>query len=1122
MGSSLWLGITQKAAEWKKNRAVNKEKKAVEKEKKKQRKLDKERFQSQEDTQQNQQVWQQRNYSANNPNKFWDKFKWAMAGVAGSKLLSGQGGTKKGSVFDRLDIVIVGALFLYFLTARYYRANLGITIPIYVFITLVLYLFLLQPSQRKAPEIGMFVGIVWAVEVGLPGIIYEYMPYLLSNFFIRDYVVNPQVTLGWFYFGVFYSSGQSWISWLAKRAVMIFWVILLFSFIMNTMTLADVQTVVTPEQIAAADSLYIRTGEWGLDMLTGVKNLITNGVFFWEERFAMATGDYYTGSVDENQYENLGGFLEYLRPADPQFYAGEDVIVWAMLQARTLDDGLAIDVNCYHGKKLEDGTFPYEGDAYPAILPRIYDEEEVDLDCRFPYGTNFEEGSNSVTVQADFHFETMAYLKTYFMDKDNIRAMERNGMDPLDEFGIEDKNPIAKYTNGPVKIGMGPSDPPIGLGASYPVNPRLSITLTTNDGWKGKIKQVEELMIMLPESMSLDTTFCPEFDEIDKEKYPKYCKETMKKYVSKQMLQCIDKTEGLDKEQDLNEFGDIISTNTEAIGKVEACMEEACKKELEGYNVYNLTISKNDPQYQDIGFDAEERKYKTLSCRINLDNQDAILGNAPISTQYFRTKAKYIYQIEEETHVEVREDEDTTNYPRPSKSGVANLPFVYNTWHKQINESCETKVEGKPLYGDNHPFFKTREECMCYYVAIINQESRGDATVESKAGSIGLMQVLPSTASSIVDQYKLTPARPDLYNPEDNMKIATYLFHALSSSQWVNNNFDYFIAAYNGGECGYKQSKGYMDGALCSDEQGIRESCRGKNLRFYQCEEYKGYAETRAYVPSVKIYYEACQDLQFEKYTKIEEVESPTDFLSGTKSISLQTQDKKVIDVNFKVDIFYSEAAGFESEFIGLEELDRITTLTLYYRDQKLDKITVPAYDKWLVFEDYPFVRYKASDDNVEFQTWKPTTFPAIKLIEKEKKVTSDGTEKKYTELWKKDTDTYLYAYYDGDITLYDENKERFCTIYWERDSTYGFCDEEVPGFMAIRQEVKTNPEFGEPYTIVQFKYDPGLEYPCCNTCEYCTREQCVTCKNCEPNDYDNLDLESPVRLECINKPESS
>ncbi|BAZ44929.1 lytic transglycosylase [Chondrocystis sp. NIES-4102] len=79
--------------------------------------------------------------------------------------------------------------------------------------------------------------------------------------------------------------------------------------------------------------------------------------------------------------------------------------------------------------------------------------------------------------------------------------------------------------------------------------------------------------------------------------------------------------------------------------------------------------------------------------------------------------------------------------------------------------------------------------------ALIRQESRFEPEIESSAGALGLMQVMPPTAKNVAQEIGLT--QYSLTNPEDNINIGTYYLNF--THQKYNNNSMLAVASYNAG-----------------------------------------------------------------------------------------------------------------------------------------------------------------------------------------------------------------------------------------------------------------------------------------------------------------------------------
>ena len=79
--------------------------------------------------------------------------------------------------------------------------------------------------------------------------------------------------------------------------------------------------------------------------------------------------------------------------------------------------------------------------------------------------------------------------------------------------------------------------------------------------------------------------------------------------------------------------------------------------------------------------------------------------------------------------------------------------------------------------------------------SLIRQESRFEPKIESSAGALGLMQVIPPTAKTSAKNIGLTSY--SLTNPEDNINIGTYYLDFTHKK--YNNNSMLAVASYNAG-----------------------------------------------------------------------------------------------------------------------------------------------------------------------------------------------------------------------------------------------------------------------------------------------------------------------------------
>jgi len=364
------------------------------------------------------------------------------------------------------------------------------------------------------------------------------------------------------------------------------------------------------------------------------------------------------GKVEENQYEPLGVYLERIQSAEPRFYDDEDVIIWGSVKARTLDDPINIKVGCYV-KDINDKKKKNQADEVdPNKTFSVFSLEDQDFACRFNFcklkkdnDCVMRQGSNFITAYADFNFETLGYLKVYFINRERRRAMVREGLDVFDEFDIRDKNPTPVFTNGPAEIGMETNSPLISVSDEYLAHPRLSLTVQNRKEWKGTIKKLKELILFFPKGVELEI---PE-DYNDKNAHP--CNKKFKQY---DLETCeVNSCKGI-VEKECLEVCDGFDEGTEDRKRCEkSCLEhlEKCKEGCDDLF--------NDPDQQYVGyildlkdFEGSEgyddfEKFKSFNCRLNPIPSE-VLGNAPITTKFFRVKARYDYTVEESVTINIQ------------------------------------------------------------------------------------------------------------------------------------------------------------------------------------------------------------------------------------------------------------------------------------------------------------------------------------------------------------------------------------------------------------------------------------------------------------------------------------
>ncbi len=111
--------------------------------------------------------------------------------------------------------------------------------------------------------------------------------------------------------------------------------------------------------------------------------------------------------------------------------------------------------------------------------------------------------------------------------------------------------------------------------------------------------------------------------------------------------------------------------------------------------------------------------------------------------------------------------------------------------------------------------------------AVIRTESAFDATAQSSAGAIGLMQITPATFEEISGKLGDDYEKGMMYDPETNIKYGTYY---LSYLYRYFDDWDTVYAAYN---AGMGTVSGWLEDSSITDADG-----KLKNIPYKETEEY--------------------------------------------------------------------------------------------------------------------------------------------------------------------------------------------------------------------------------------------------------------------------------------------
>ncbi len=895
---------------------------------------------------------------------------------------------------------------------------------------LVPILFIFHPSERNGKTYRIML-VCFCIEVIVPWMVAS-SSMIASIDFIRLFVANGFIMLTWIYYAVYRGSeAKLWYIRLSRFLIIMWWVFIILSYGMGQMygfTDLELDTA-DYERWDAFLVLKDKFVEGGSQIFTSTWGAFSRFGDIWEIRKKQLTSTYYVGQVEENEEEQLGVYIEDVMASKEKFYEDERVTVFAILMARTLDDMVQINTTCYAGK----GTSKVYGEVYPATM-EVYDMQQEEIDCTIPQN-KLSPGSHAVTFESKFNFETIGYVKRYFTSRDRLNSALKDGVDLLDQYQVEDKDPVARYSNGPIRLGIGPDSALTGIDSTYQVKPRLGITLDADTNWDGMIEEIKEIVVIIPDSMELDLDTCS--DTNFKEYTEDRCVSSNVEYETAFYRACED--EGA------------VTDDT-----MRACLLLKCQEELDGYNAYYLDTSRNTNHYKDI------EDFVSYNCRLDIVDEHKLLGNTPISTKYFFVKARYDYKIVEDTSVKVIESDTAAGYAETSYSKSEEsytgkpdelVSDIYTIYYASSPNSIS---EWSDRYGMDPQLV----------IAMIAAGSKNDPTTVGLSSPLGetngLMQITEEDAAVIAAELGIVDY--DLFDPDTNIRFGVRRMYDLLNNENIpfdsedpELNREYLLATYYGGVCGIRD--GEYVGVFCDSQDCIGD-------KRYWCEYDDDYEQVRLYVQLVETYYKKVQELNLVQSGELKSETNEDNFLvqgsftingetkDFSETIDLDTSGTKLIisiDDSKKLKIFIYTNNQTETVYEGTIPTSEEYSERWIYIDNN------PAFSYYVVVEDGKLMSF-----NYEILAY--SVINSDYLIEG-----ADEVEVWTGFIWTKYEDDEIFLYYKD----YMGNFKEFCTIEWEDDDVMGQCDEKDSQGFYVRKRDTVEGTVLPDYTKVQFEYVP-------------------------------------------------
>ncbi|MCM2324899.1 MAG: hypothetical protein NDI94_00405 [Candidatus Woesearchaeota archaeon] len=224
---------------------------------------------------------------------------------------------------------------------------------------------------------------------------------------------------------------------------------------------------------------------------------------------------YETRGRQEESTNPQGVFLKEIEKGDMFFFEDVPVLLWAVLEARTLEKPIdAVNVKCT--TELEDETIK-EGivnEGSTLFSFPVYSGVDRPLSCRFD---GLLEGDYDAKFIAEFDFTTSSRQLVYLMDRtrytEELIALKRQGLstspeDILRSVDITDTNPESIYTTGPVAVEIGTNGMPWDIGDANNILYRFGVKIKNEWTKGGKLKSINKISFILPDTFEFVDNSC--------------------------------------------------------------------------------------------------------------------------------------------------------------------------------------------------------------------------------------------------------------------------------------------------------------------------------------------------------------------------------------------------------------------------------------------------------------------------------------------------------------------------------------------------------------------------------------------------------------------------------------
>jgi hypothetical protein len=391
-------------------------------------------------------------------------------------------------------IVVFSVLFLFIFTFGGQKTWVHLFIP---------FIMMLSRNDLESSEKLSTLILIYFLDFIVRGLFYSFVP--MTE--LWSTLLNPVVTPFWILNALQYcSSASPGIVKSISEFLLILYFIGLFLFIGYKFIVFNAADGSTAE----ARKAFFSVIKIGGQSLTNYWLKLRSAIM---APFNTTLYDY--GGRQEESQNPQGVFLKEIEKGDMLFFEQTPVLLWAVLEARTLEQPIeAVNVKCT--TELEDETIK-EGivnEGSTLFSFPVYSGVDRPLSCRFD---GLLEGNYDAKFIADFDFTTESRQLVYLMDRtrytEELIALKRQGLstspvDILSSIDITETNPKSIYTTGPVAVEIGTNGVPWDIGDSNNILYRFGVKIKNEWTNGGKLKSINAIRFIVPATFDFVVNSC--------------------------------------------------------------------------------------------------------------------------------------------------------------------------------------------------------------------------------------------------------------------------------------------------------------------------------------------------------------------------------------------------------------------------------------------------------------------------------------------------------------------------------------------------------------------------------------------------------------------------------------